>query len=463
MDWITVLIFLLLVVIGWVSVYSAVYNEEHYSIFDLSQRYGKQLVWIILALILALICMIVESRVYSIFGYVIYGATIFMLILVLLVGKEIKGAHSWFAVGSFMVQPSEFAKFATSLAIARFLSSYNLRIKNTKSLQKALIIIGVPAILIILQGDTGSALIYGAFILVLYREGMWWGVLALGAFFTLLFVNALIFELYATVLILFFLSLMVYTGLRRQLKESGIAAAIYLGTIAILWAINDMMGLGISLFILFFIGFVAVAIPALIWAFRYKLSYLYMIIVVFISSVTFTYSVDYVFNNVLEQHHRTRINVLLGIDEDIQGPGYNVHQSKIAIGSGGIVGKGFLQGTQTKYNFVPEQSTDFIFCTIGEEWGFIGTSTVIFLYVFMLMRLIWLAERQRSNFSRIFGYSVASIMFFHVAINLGMTMGLAPVIGIPLPFISYGGSSLWAFTILLFIFIRLDASRLELL
>jgi len=408
-DWITVLLYFLLIFIGWINIYAAVYNEEHQSIFDMSQNYGKQLMWIGTSVLLALIILIIDAKFFSAFSYFIYLFVIVMLVSVLLFGKEIAGSRSWFQIGSFSLQPSEFAKFATSLALAKYLSKIDINFNRFSPKFVSATIIILPALLILLQHDTGSAMVFSALILVLYREGLSGNLLLLGVATAVLFILALIINkfiliglLAANVVLIYFL----YKNLRRKL---------------------------------------------------------FLLIGVFIVAAAYIYSVDYAFENILESHQKKRINVLIGKETDIRGAGYNVHQSKIAIGSGGATGKGFLKGTQTKFDFVPEQSTDFIFCTIGEEWGFLGSFIIIFLFVGLLVRLIFVAERQRSKFSRVYGYAVASIIFFHFAVNIAMTIGLFPVIGIPLPFISYGGSSLWGFTILLFIFIRQDAVRLELL
>ncbi len=418
-DWVIILLYLLLVFIGWINIYAAVYNEEHHSIFDISQRYGKQLLWIGLALILAFIILLFDGQFFTSFAFPIYAGMLLLLIAVLLFGTEIKGARSWFKIGSFAIQPSEFAKFATGLALAKYLSTLNIKMEKVKTKLLASVIIGLPAALILLQNDTGSTLVYVAFIFVLYREGLSGNVLLVGIFTAILFVLSLI--------------------LRIQSFN--------------FWNVELS---GDKLLIIILAMFAAISIYI-----TKKIKKLWLIIsAIFILSAGLVFSVDYIFENVLSPHQSKRINVLLGIESDPHGAGYNVNQSLIAIGSGGSTGKGFLEGTQTKFNFVPEQSTDFIFCTIGEEWGFIGTFFLIAAYLVIFLRLLFLAERQRSMFSRIYGYSVASILFFHFLINIGMTIGLAPVIGIPLPFISYGGSSLWSFTILLFIFVKLDSERL---
>ncbi len=408
-DRVTVFLFLALAVIGWINIYAAVYNEDHSSIFDFSQRYGKQLIWIFAAIGIALVIIIIDASFFNTFAYLIYGISMISLVAVLVAGTEIAGSKSWFQFGGVAIQPAEFAKFATCLAVARYLSTFNVSLKRFRTKVIASLIILLPAALVFLQNDTGSALVYLAFILVLYREGLTGNFLITGIAVIFLFVITLIIDKLYILGFLVLLAAIIFYFMRRSRKN-------VLSLIALL-----------------------------------------------LLAAGFVYSVDYAFENLLEPHQKTRINVLLGKELDLRGAGYNVHQSKIAIGSGGITGKGFLQGTQTKYDFVPEQDTDFIFCTIGEEWGYLGSLTLIALFIGLLLRLVKMAERQRSNFSRIYGYGVASILFFHFAVNIGMTIGLLPVIGIPLPFISYGGSSLWAFTILLFIFIRQDASRFELL
>ncbi len=408
-DWWLILLYLLLVLMGWLSIYAAVYDENHSSILDMSQNYGKQLLWIVTSIVLALIILITDARFFSSFAMLIYILMIGALIGVLLFGKEIAGSKSWFQIGSFSLQPAEFAKFATNLAMAKYLSTLNLNLKNPKSLFKSVIILAIPAGLIFLQNDTGSALVYSAFVFVLYREGMPGSILVIGL----------------TVVVLFLMTLLV----------------------------NKLIVVGV----------LALAGALVIVLMKKNFRNILAVVAIFVVAAGFVLSVGYAFENILEPHQRTRINVLLGKETDIHGAGYNVHQSLIAIGSGGLTGKGFLKGTQTKYNFVPEQSTDFIFCTVGEEWGFLGSFAVIFLFVALLIRLIMVAERQRSKFSRIYGYGVASVIFFHFTVNIAMTLGLFPVIGIPLPFFSYGGSSLWAFTILLFIFIKLDSNRMNLL
>ncbi len=462
-DWLTVGIYLLLVFLGWINIYAAVYNDEHQSILDLSQRYGKQLIWISAALVLAITIFLIELRFYSFFAYVLYGLVIGLLIAVILFGKEINGARSWFQFGSFHFQPSEFAKIATCLALAKYLSSYDLKLKSFKTSLYLMGIIFLPSLLIALQPDMGSAMVFVALILVAYREGFSELILVVGFILMVLFFLALLINSFLILVILTGLALISFWIVSKSYKRTFAATLIIAIPSVIIFLLVKKEVLKLDTYYIILLA-LAVTIPVFLYnAYQRRLKYVYLILLFLLGSIAFTFSVDYVFNNVLREHQQQRVNILLGIESDPLGIGYNVAQSKIAIGSGGWNGKGFLQGTQTKFDFVPEQSTDFIFCTVGEEWGFLGTSLVVLLFLFLLMRLIKLAERQRSDFSRIYGYGVISILFFHFAVNIGMTIGIMPVIGIPLPFFSYGGSSLWAFTILLFIFLRLDASRMELL
>ena len=460
-DWLTVFIFLVLVLAGWINIYAAVYDSDHQSILDISQRYGKQLIWIIAAFVIAFLILLVESNFYVFFSYIIYSVVILLLILVLVAGTEINSSKSWFVIGDFSIQPSEFGKFATALALAKYMSSFKFRINQFKSLATIILIVLLPVLLILLQNDIGSAIVYFSLILVFYREGLSGIVLFFLTLTVLIFIFSLLYSGMTMFIILFSALLIMLFVFNPRIKHFIKAVLIFPAIYFLLVAIDKLISLNISDEVIFgaclFIG----GIIALIYSISKKLKNYVTIISIFIISLLFSLSVDYTFYNFLDFHHRERINELLGIESDLLGSGYNVNQSKIAIGSGGVWGKGFLNGTQTKFNFVPEQSTDFIFCTVGEEWGFAGTLTVIILFIGLLVRLVWLAERQRSSFSRIYGYSVASILFFHFAVNIGMTIGLMPVIGIPLPFFSYGGSSLWSFTILLFIFLRLDASRLD--
>lgn len=407
-DWVMVGLFLILVFMGWINIYAAVFNEEHQSIFDATQRYGKQLFFIVFAIFVGLVIMLIDGKFFSTFALPIYGLTMLLLVVVLFTARDVAGARSWIDIGAFKLQPSEFAKYATSLALASYLSTINIRMDELKTKLVATLILVIPAGLILLQNDTGSMLVFGAFALVMYREGLSGNFLLFGLAMAVLFIFALLFTPLTMLIILGSVGLVVFLFQRRKTWK---------------------LGLSIGAVLMVLMGFV--------------------------------YSVDYIFNEVLEPHQQVRINVLLGKEDDPKGAGYNVNQSKIAIGSGGFTGKGFLKGTQTKYDFVPEQTTDFIFCTVGEEWGFLGTFVVIALFAALILRILFIAERQRSAFTRIYGYCVASIFLFHFMINIGMTIGLMPVIGIPLPFFSYGGSSLLGFTILLFTFIKLDGYRLQ--
>jgi rod shape determining protein RodA len=450
-----------MIFLGWLNIYAALYDDQHQSIFDMSQQYGKQLLWIGAAAVFALVIMLLEVNFYVFFSYIIYGFLIFLLLLVLFVGKEINGARSWIQLGSFTIQPSEFAKFATALALSRYMSSYGFKLQKPQSLITIAAIIFGPVLFILLQNDTGSALVYFSFVLVLYREGLSGVVLFFGTLFTLLFILALVLSNFTLAIILVSMVLVMYLIFNPKLKQFGNVLMIYAFSIAIFLGLGTLLTTDIENAHFIMAGAVVATLIVLYKSIQNKYSSYIKIALVFIGSILFTISVDYGFEHFLEPHHKVRINELLGIESNPHGAGYHVNQSKIAIGSGGAWGKGYLQGTQTKFDFVPEQSTDFIFCTVGEEWGYVGTFTMVVLFCFLFMRLVWLAERQRSVFSRIYGYSVAVIMFFHFMVNIGMTIGVMPVIGIPLPFFSYGGSSLWSFTILLFVFIRLDASRLE--
>jgi rod shape determining protein RodA len=462
-DWITIGIFVILVFLGWINIYSAEYDELNPGIVNLSERYGKQLLWILAALILAIIIFIIDARFYMYFSYFFYAGVILMLIAVLVLGKEIHGSRSWFVLGNFRLQPSEFAKFATGLALAQFLSKPNVNLRNFGNVIKALLIIAAPALLILLQPDTGSTLVYAALAIVLYREGLSPVYIIMALILTVLFILTLILSKTVIIAVLISSGFLYYLIQQKRKKEVLVGAGIFVSIGLLLALLRLFLQWDISLYFIAIVTLIISGLVYLVLAYRFKLMKQLLVYAFLVGSVIFAFSVDYVFHNVLEDHQQKRINVLLGIESDPLGSGYNVNQSKIAIGSGGFWGKGFLRGTQTKFNFVPEQSTDFIFCTVGEEWGFIGSAVIIFLFAYMLFRILVLAERQRTHFSRIYGYAVFSILAFHFLVNVGMTIGLMPVIGIPLPFISYGGSSLWAFTMLLFIFLKMDATRTEFL
>lgn len=468
-DWFTILLYVIMVVAGWFTICGASYEFDHVGLFDSAGRPGSQLLWIGLSVILIFIILMLESDVYDVFAMIIYGAVIALLIVTIFVAPDIKGSRSWLVLGPVRLQPAEFAKFATALALAKFMNVQGFKLTTVPNFCTALIIIFLPFICILLQQETGSALVYLAFFLVLYREGMSGYFLMAGVCAVVFFVVNMkyadetvgidnlgdLIVLVGTQLISLFL---VHYAARDRTALKWIAggtAVVYFMT----WIFSTSLEVSFIHANLLIIACTAVYLAFLYLRYR---AWSYLLIIVFaIGSVGFMYSVDYVFDDILEPHQQIRIKVSLGLEDDPRGAGYNVNQSKIAIGSGGLTGKGFLNGTQTKLKYVPEQDTDFIFCTVGEEFGFIGSSFVLILFGVFIIRLIILAERQKNTFARIYGYSVASIFFFHLAINIGMVIGLTPVIGIPLPFFSYGGSSLWGFTILLFIFLRLDASRKE--
>lgn len=407
LDYTTVLLFVVLVMLGWLNIFASVYDETlHQSIWDLSLNSGRQLLFMAVSILLIVAIIIIDMRFYETFAYVFYGIILIVLFAVPLIGKEVGGNKAWIGVGSFGGQPSELAKFITALAIAKYIGSVGFRMDNLRHQMILFILMGIPMGLILLQKDTGTALVFTAFILVFFREGMSPFLLIVGI----------------------------------------CAAAIFILTLLIPNQIYLHIGIGIVLAILIMMG-----------KKKFKRIALLSIGALLISGVI--ESVDYVITDVLKPHQQNRIKALINPDADPLGYGWNVTQSKIAIGSGGFWGKGFLEGTQTKFDFVPEQSTDFIFCTIGEEHGWVGSLIVVSLFVAFMLRLVFIAERQKNRFSRAYGYSVVTIFFFHFAVNIGMTIGLFPVIGIPLPFFSYGGSSLWGFTILLFILLKLDAHR----
>ncbi len=406
-DWLTIMLYIVFVIGGLLCIYASVYKETNPYIYDMNMNYGKQLLWIVISAFIAMLILLVDEKLFYAFAYGFYGLTIILLLATFVIGTEIKGSSSWIRVGSFQIQPAEFAKFGVALALAKYLSGYNIDFKNWKVKAISFLIILLPMAIILLQNETGSALVFASFAIVLYREGLPGWLLVIGVLLIVLTIVALLLKpLYIIISLIVIASAFLFLVRRTQLLI--------------------FLTFGIVLF-----------------------------------SSAYVSSIDYIFENVMQAHQRTRINVLLGKEVDLKGAGYNVQQSLIAIGSGGAFGKGYLEGTQNKFRFVPEQSTDFIFCTIGEEFGFLGSFIFITLYIVLLWRLTIMAERQRSKFNRIYGYSLVAILFFHFLINIGMTLGLMPVIGIPLPFISYGGSALLSFTILLFIFIRLDANRVN--
>lgn len=470
-DWWTVTLYLALVILGWFSVCGASYNYGEPDFFDFTTRAGKQLMWIGCSMILGFVLLMLEDRLYDTYAYLIYGFMILLLFGTIFNPHEIKGSRSWIVLGPVSLQPAEFAKFATALALGKYIGEYTFSMQRTRDMLTSLAIILVPMTLIILQKETGSALVYLSFFLMLYREGMTGAVLFSGVCAVVFFIVGLRFgtvmmpdemttwgEFSVLTLVILLASLLV-----KLYGTPHSRASLY-----IFWTGGGSILLG-SLFSCYVIPFNvchlqlwlcgALVVYLILVYLRERLrNYLYVIVFT-LCSVAFFFSTDYVFNKVLEPHQKVRIEVLLGMKDDPAGAGYNVNQSKIAIGSGGLFGKGFLNGTQTKLKYVPEQDTDFIFCTVGEEQGFVGSAAVILLFMALILRLIILAERQDTRFGRVYGYCVMGIFFFHLFINIGMVLGLTPVIGIPLPFFSYGGSSLWGFTILLFVFLRIDAAQ----
>ena len=459
-DWVSIFMYTLLVFMGWLNIYAAVYNDSHSSIFDITQKYGKQLIWIGASFVLGFIIMLTDSKFFTAFSFIIYGLTIGLLAAVLVFGKEVNGARSWFEIGSIRLQPAEFAKFATCLAVANVMSRHGFKMMRLSSWLSVGILLALPALLIIKQNDTGSALVYSSFILVMYREGLHGSILLLCFMTVALFIFTLLYPPMTVLLLIIGGTLIAFLYYRQNKHELYRIIIFLVGCFLFLLFLKWLLDLPISDHKLLLISYLLCNLIGIYFVYKRKMKHIMLVILASWLCIGATVGVDYAFDK-LQSHQRDRINNLLGIETDLTGAGYNVNQSKIAIGSGGFAGKGFLQGTQTKFNFVPEQSTDFIFCTVGEEWGFLGSTVVIGLLMAFILRIIYLAERQRSDFSRIYGYGVASILFFHMAINIGMTIGVAPVIGIPLPFFSYGGSALWAFTILIFIFLRLDANRLQ--
>lgn len=478
LDWWTIGLYLVLIFIGWCTIYAACYDYDNAEIFNFSANHGKQIIWISTALILGAIILTIDSKFYSNIAYLFYVLMIILLIATIFLATDTKGSHSWLNFGAFKIQPAEFAKYATCLCLSAFLSKSQTDLRRNKDLMLAMGIILLPALIIIAQSETGSALVFFSFFILLFREGMNGMILILGVFAIVFFILVLRYNnlpdavvgvdvpellgfilVFAIAVITALIFLKIYTkdktcmltflGINIGIYAVGIILANFVPAVKT-WYFAAL-SIGVSTIFLFIWGMV-----------MHRQTYL-LISAFLMFSVALSGSADYAFNKVLAPHQQIRIKIVLGLEDDPQGAGYNVRQSQIAIGSGGLTGKGYLNGTQTKLNYVPEQDTDFIFCTIAEEWGFIGSTLFIIIYATLMLRLIFLAERQRSAFSRIYGYGILCIFLFHFFINLGMVTGITPVIGIPLPLISYGGSSLWGFTLLLFTFIRLDANRMEVL
>ena len=467
-DWRLVIYYLLLILIGWVNIYASVHSSEPTSIFDWECRSGKQFVWILTSFVLAVIILFALSpRIYEGLSVPIYAGVILLLIAVIFLGIEVKGSRSWFEFGPVRFQPAEISKISTSLMLATFMSQLGYRIGRMKDFIITALIILVPMMIIVLQSETGSALVYVGFIFMLYREGLSGWLIFLIGMAILTFILTLTASPFTAILVLIGITsfcIFLFSGRLKWWLMIGLPTIILLAFVpSILGALTDPEVPSFwdkikPMYILW--GLLAIAVPGgIIAAFREGNRFSNLAILSFLAGVVLVYSTDFIFNDVLQDHQRKRIEVLLGMKEDPSGVGYNVNQAKIAIGSGGFAGKGYLNGTQTAYGFVPEQSTDFIFCTIGEEWGFLGSASLILLYVLLIWRIIKDAEKSREAFTRIYGYCVACCIFMHLFINIGMTIGIMPVIGIPLPFVSYGGSSMWAFTILLFIFIALHRNE----
>lgn len=469
-DWIVLVLYLFLILSGWLSIYGASYDYDHITnMFDLSGRAGMQLVWMGISLVIGFILLKLDSSIYDIFAYFVYFFFIALLIVTVIVAPDIKGSRSWLVItNSIRLQPAEFAKFAVALALARFMNGYNFKLLTFRNLSIIIMMIILPMVLILLQKETGSALVYTAFVLVLYREGLPGFVLFSGVCAVVLFILGLKYsevnmgfltlgECLSVGFIIVATALQVISS-RRDYKTAIIlivGSGIYFGICYIV----SQTGVAINWGLMTIIAFILVIIYLLILAKKYWCPTYFFLIIFAVCCLVYVSSVNYVFTDIMQPHQQTRIKVSLGMEEDPMGAGYNVNQSKIAIGSGGLLGKGFLNGTQTKLKYVPEQDTDFIFCTVGEEQGFIGSTLVLIAFAILILRLIYLAEKQKNTFSRVYGYSAACIFLFHLTINVGMVIGILPVIGIPLPFFSYGGSSILAFSILLFIFLRLDMSR----
>ena len=451
-DWKIIIYYLLLVFIGFINIYASIHSSEPSSIFDFSVRSGKQFVWILTGIVLAvLILFVFNPRLWEVISIPSYLVVLVLLVAVIFVGSDVKGSHSWFNLGPVSFQPAEVSKIATSLVLATIMSKTNFKMSNLKDLLLVAAVIALPMLIIVAEKETGSALVYLGFIFVLYREGLsGWFLFFLGVVI-LLFILTLTTSIYTALIVLAAVASLCYSLYSGKIKR---------------WFWADIPAILVLIFLPKFnlpfnplyVYFALTGVQAARMAynsFRQRKFITFATLVAFLVGIGIVFSTEYIFNNVLQDHQRSRIEVLLGMKDDPAGVGYNVNQSKIAIGSGGLFGKGFLQGTQTTYGFVPEQSTDFIFCTVGEEWGFVGCLIVILLYVLLIYRLIVDAERCRDQFTRIYGYCVAAIIFMHLFINVGMTIGIMPVIGIPLPLLSYGGSSLWSFTVLIFIFVAL--------
>lgn len=471
-DWWTIILFLMIALFGWLNIYGSSYSFDQTSIWDFSNRAGKQLVWLATAVIMGSIILMIEEKAYDVLGYIFYGAMILLLIITPLLARDIKGSLSWINIGPISLQPAEFAKCFTAIAVAKYMSRYGYKVRDLRDLTIPFMLIGIPMLIIMVaQKETGSALVFISFLLAYYRQGMSGYVLSWGVVSIFLFIlvirfgeTALPFGLgnvgmLVSTLLIIVIVLGLLVGYEKDLRSLiiitiGVVMCYAIGLLLNIWLPINFNHVGIA-------SLAYTAIYLLIQTIKQRKNSMAWIVGFVMVSTLICQGCDFAFHKILQPHQRIRIEVLLGMKDDPTGAGYNVNQSLIAIGSGQTTGKGFLQGTQTKLKFVPEQDTDFIFCTVGEEWGFIGSAGLLLLYLALILRIIYIAERQRDRFSMIYAYCVAGILLFHVTINIGMVLGLLPVIGIPLPFFSYGGSSLWGFTILLSIMLRLDASRVN--
>ena len=471
-DWPTIGLFLVLVIFGWLNIYGASYTFDQTSIFDFSNRAGKQFVWILGSLLLGIVLLLIDYKTYDMLAYIAYGVMLLLLLATPFLAHDIKGSMSWISLGPVSLQPAEFAKCIVALAVAKYMGSYEYKVRTWRDLVIPFALIGVPALIImILQKETGSALVFAAFLLVFYRQGMsgyvlWIGVAAVAIFIISIRFGSIPLPLgTGSVGILTCMLMLAAVEIFFICKEHRMKwqTLILIGSVAMVYAVCLLINIWVAVpFDWISMAIVLALILYNIFVSLYWRKYMLLTVAAFtLLGIGYTHACDFVFQKVLQPHQRIRIEVLLGMKEDPAGAGYNVNQARIAIGSGRFLGKGYLNGTQTKLQFVPEQDTDFIFCTVGEEWGFVGSVGVLIVYLLFILRLITIAERQRSVFTQIYAYSVASIFLFHLTINVGMVLGLLPVIGIPLPFFSYGGSSLWGFTLLLFILLRLDAARME--
>lgn len=466
----TIILYIMLMLFGWINIYSASYNFEQSNILNPAYRSGLQAIWIGVSVVVAVLVMVIDRRFYYNFAYLLYAACMLLLIVTIFVAPNIKGSHSWIVIGPVSLQPAEFAKFATALALAKLVSSANFNLQTARDIARAVCVVLLPMIIIILQQEMGSALVYLSFFLVLYRRGLTGFVPLFAILAVVLFIIVIrlgevptfgveeaSLGLFIAMNIVFVVELLMLRFFQRERKVALYMIAIFAGVVAVALLVNYLIyPLSLTLVVTIFV--VASAVLMLVLALIKRRKTYFWIALFVVGSIGYCASIDYLFEDVLQPYQQMRIKVVLGMEDDPRGVGYNVNQSRIAIGSGGFFGNGFLQGTQTKLKYVPEQDTDFIFCTVGEEYGFLGSVALIALYMALLWRLTVLAERQNELFAHVYGYGVVGIILFHLVINIGMVLGLTPVIGIPLPFMSYGGSSLLSFTILLFIFLRLDAA-----